>query len=236
MNNNNNNNYYAIIVAGGKGERMQSQLPKQFLKLGDKTILEHTISSFAAFLPVEHIVVVMHEMYLEYWNKCVEENKWKIFGSVAGGATRFHSVQNGLAHLQQYAPDSAIVGIHDAVRPFADRELLQRCYEAAALRGAAIPVVPLNDSLRRLRNNQGDSEPVNRAAYVAVQTPQCFRFSVLQAAYIQDFREVFTDDASVVEAYGQAIILVAGQNNNIKLTTPPDFAYAQWLYEQQQPR
>lgn len=200
-----------IIVAAGSGSRMGGPLPKQFLPLAGEPIVERTLRRMRAFLPEAEVVIVLPKEYVARYP-----------GACAGGATRFASVGNALRQLSE---DCELIVVHDGVRPFFSEKLLRRVIEAAADKGAAIPVVEPVDSLRRL--TEAGSEPVDRAAYACVQTPQAFRAELLRRAYAQDFDPAFTDDASVIEALGAPVALVEGERRNIKITTPDDLLVAE---------
>ncbi len=217
--------YATIIVAGGKGLRMQSDLPKQFMELAGKPILLHTIEAFLEAFEQE-IVVVMNEEYRSHWQKLLEH--FGLVGkleTVNGGKTRFHSVKKGLEAISLI---EGVVGVHDAVRPFVNTAFLQAIYESAQEKKAVIPAIPLKNSIRQLDEN-GQSQAVNRATYRLVQTPQCFDIALLKKAYQQPYQSHFTDDASVVEAMGKNIELIAGLESNIKITTPTDWEWAKVL-------
>lgn len=224
--------HHIIIVAGGKGERMASTLPKQFLPLNGKPVLMHTIEAFQHCTIAFNIVLVLHPEMHDYWQSLCEAHAFTTpLHLVSGGATRYHSVCNGLNALTG-AKATDIVLVHDAVRPFVSTHLINRVIAAAAAHGAAIPVVPVVDSLR-LRHSNGHSTALDRSHYCAVQTPQAFRLELLRRAYEQPFCKKFTDDASVVEALGTHIALTEGEVHNFKLTTPLDFALAQTLLAQE---
>lgn len=211
---------YAIIVAGGKGLRMGSDVPKQFLPINGKPVLMHTIEAFRNALKDVIIVLVLPAEQQDYWQElCKKYNFYSPELIAKGGETRFHSVKNGLAHL---ADDyDALVGIHDGVRPFVSEETIQRCYDAAAKGEAVVPVVPVVETIRQILPD-GKSITRPRDAYRLVQTPQTFPLALLKKAYEQPYSEAFTDDASVVEALGKEIIMVEGNRENIKITTPAD--------------
>lgn len=215
---------YVIVVAGGVGKRMGASIPKQFIRVADAPVLVHTLRRFQLFDADIHPVVVLHNDYLQLWTDLAQAHQLPNHDVVTGGAERFDSVARGLERV----PDEALVAIHDAVRPFVSVATISRCFEQAAISGAAIPIVPVTDSLRK-RSSDHTSEAVNRADFVAVQTPQCFNAGLLKAAYRQEFKPGFTDDASVVEAYGHPITLVAGNTENIKLTTPNDLVWAELI-------
>ena len=211
---------YAIIVAGGKGLRMGGDIPKQFLPIEGKPILMHTIEAFRKALDEVEIVLVLPADQHDYWQKLCEDNNFRSPELIAkGGETRFHSVKNGLALLPN--DEEAVVGVHDGVRPFVSKETILRCYEAAAEGKAVVPVVPVVETVRQILPD-GKSITRPRDEYRLVQTPQTFPLALLKEAYQQPFSEAFTDDASVVEAFGKEITMVEGNRENIKITTPSD--------------
>jgi 2-C-methyl-D-erythritol 4-phosphate cytidylyltransferase len=214
---------YVIIVAGGKGLRMGGDIPKQFLPVGGRPVLMRTIERFRAYSSTLHIILVLPKAQQDYWQALCQEYQFAVDYQLAdGGETRFHSVQNGLALV----PDDAkgVVGVHDGVRPFVSIDVIGRCYEAARIHKAVIPVTPVIETLRHVSEG---TKP--RSDYRLVQTPQCFDIELLKAANRQPYCDGFTDDASVVEAYGHAITLVEGNRENIKLTTPFDLKIAEIL-------
>ena len=214
---------YVIIVAGGKGLRMGGEIPKQFLPVGGRPVLMRTIERFRAYSSTLHIILVLPKAQQDYWQALCQEYQFAVDYQLAdGGETRFHSVQNGLALV----PDDAkgVVGVHDGVRPFVSIDVIGRCYEAARIHKAVIPVTPVIETLRHVSEG---TKP--RSDYRLVQTPQCFDIELLKAANRQPYCDGFTDDASVVEAYGHAITLVEGNRENIKLTTPFDLKIAEIL-------
>ena len=217
---------YVIIVAGGKGLRMGSDIPKQFLPIGGKPVLMRTLERFREYSADLHIILVLPEAQQAYWQELCGKYDFKVKYQLAnGGQTRFHSVQNGLALV----PDDAegVVGVHDGVRPFPSIEVIKNCYETARTAKAVIPVIPVVETVRHL---EGDSSvTVPRGDYRLVQTPQTFDIQLLKAANHQPYNDGFTDDASVVESYGHAITLVEGNRENIKITTPYDLKIAEVL-------
>lgn len=214
-------NKAVIIVAGGKGLRMGGDVPKQFLVVDGKPILMHTIERFHEYDPDMQIIVVLPESQIDFWKELCRQYGFGIPLTIAeGGAERFHSVKNGLAVLFD---GIETVGVHDGVRPYVSRDVIGRCFEEAAVSGAAIPVIDVFETLRELLPD-GSSRTVPRANYRLVQTPQVFRTELLRKAYQQDFCPQFTDDASVVEALGHGIALVAGNRENIKITTKADLS------------
>ncbi len=211
---------YAIIVAGGKGLRMGGEVPKQFLPINGKPILMHTIEVFRKALDGIEIILVLPADQHEYWQKLCQDYNFCSPELIAkGGETRFHSVKNGLAFLPD--DEDAVVGIHDGVRPFISKETIQRCYAAAAGGRAVVPVVPVVETIRQILPD-GKSITRPRDEYRLVQTPQTFPLVMLKKAYEQSYSETFTDDASVVEAMGEEILMVEGNRENIKITTPSD--------------
>lgn len=214
---------YVIIVAGGKGLRMGGEIPKQFLPIGGIPVLMRTMMRFREYSDDLNIILVLPKAQQEYWRALCEKHNFTIEYQLAdGGETRFHSVQNGLALV----PDDAqgVVGVHDGVRPFVTVEVIRACYETARSQKAAIPVTPVVETLRQMRKGN-----VYRADYRLVQTPQTFDIQLLKAANRQPYTETFTDDASVVEAYGHPVAMVDGNRENIKITTPFDLKIAEIL-------
>ena len=215
---------YVIIVAGGSGKRMGGELPKQFLLVSGKPILMHTVESFARVSEDFKFILVLPEAHFSTWNALVEEYNFTIpVTLVSGGAERFFSVKNALAHV----PEGALVAVHDGVRPFASKETINEAFTLASEKGAAVPVIDEVDSLRRVLS--GASQAVNRAEYKRVQTPQVFKSTILKNAYNQEFSCAFTDDASVVESIGHSITLTTGNVENIKITTPHELLLAEAL-------
>ena len=217
---------YIIIVAGGKGLRMGSDIPKQFLPIGGKPVLMRTLERFREYDANLQIILVLPEAQQDYWKDLCEKYDFKVTYQLAnGGQTRFHSVQNGLALV----PDDAegVVGVHDGVRPFPSIEVIKNCYETARKAKAVIPVIPVVETVRHLEDD--NSVTVPRDKYRLVQTPQTFDIQLLKAANRQPYNDGFTDDASVVESYGHAITLVEGNRENIKITTPYDLKIAEVL-------
>ena len=216
---------YAVIMAGGEGLRMGAAVPKQFLELGGKPILRLTVERFLEYDPKIGLVIVLPASGKEMWKEyCSASGFLERYTMATGGITRFHSVQNAL----KYVPDGALVAVHDGVRPFVTKEFLGRMFDAAQRCEAAIPVVPVVDSLRE-RESSGESFPLDRSKVVAVQTPQVFRSEILKSAYKQAYSTSFTDDASVVEAAGFRVTLCEGLRGNFKITTPEDFEIASAL-------
>ena len=217
---------YVIIVAGGKGLRMGSNIPKQFLPIAGKPVLMRTLERFRAYSSTLQIVLVLPEAQQDYWKQLCKQYDFKVDYQLAnGGQTRFHSVQNGLALV----PDDAegVVGVHDGVRPFPSIDVILNCYDTARTKKAVIPVIPVVETVRQLKSEGSITVP--RDQYRLVQTPQTFDIQLLKAANRQPYNDGFTDDASVVESYGHAITLVEGNRENIKITTPYDIIVAEAL-------
>ena len=218
---------YVIIVAGGKGLRMGSDIPKQFLPIGGKPVLMRTLERFREYSPALQIILVLPKAQQEYWKELCQKHNFTVAYQLAdGGETRFHSVQHGLALI----PDDAegVVGVHDGVRPFPSIDVISNCYETARTAKAVIPVIPVVETVRHL-DNAPSSHTVPRGEYRLVQTPQTFDIQLLKAANRQSYNDGFTDDASVVEAFGFDVTLVEGNRENIKITTPYDLKIAEVL-------
>lgn len=221
---------FAILVAGGQGLRMGGDVPKQFLPLGGRPVLMHTIDRFREVFPDMHIIIVLPQGQHDYWHDlCRRHHLEGGFLTAPGGDTRFHSVLNGLNAIPADVSEG-LVGVHDGVRPFVSRDTLVRCYEEAARSGTAVPVTPVVETLRHV-SPDGESMTVPRSDYRLVQTPQVFSLALLRQAYRQPYAPQFTDDASVVEALGERITLVEGNRENIKLTTPADLLLAKGIME-----
>ena len=222
------NEEYVIIVAGGKGLRMGSDIPKQFLPIGGRPVLMRTIERFREYSPTLQIILVLPKTQQDYWQELCQEYHFNVEYQLAdGGETRFHSVQHGLALI----PDDAegVVGVHDGVRPFPSIDVIRNCYEAARKHKAVVPVIPVVETVRHLQGEVSVTVPRNE--YRLVQTPQTFDIQLLKAANRQPYNDGFTDDASVVEAFGFAITLVEGNRENIKITTPYDLKIAEVLVQ-----
>ncbi|NMC36829.1 MAG: 2-C-methyl-D-erythritol 4-phosphate cytidylyltransferase [Bacteroidales bacterium] len=215
---------YSLIVAGGTGKRMGSDIPKQFLELNGKPILMHTIGRFSAFDNSIRIIVVLPEDQFDLWEFLKRKHSFPVPHATAiGGPTRFYSVKHGL----ELADKDGLVAIHDGVRPLVSTATIGRCFEEAEKFGNAIPVVSNTSSLRLITGD--GSVPVSRQDIVIVQTPQVFRTGLIRNAYMQDYSEEFTDDATVLEKTGEKIRLVNGNRENIKITNPEDLLLASAL-------
>lgn len=210
-----------IIVAGGKGLRMGSDLPKQFIPINGKPILMHTLGVFHRWNAEAQLILVLPKEHQKYWEMLCRELKCSIPHQIVdGGETRFHSVSNGLKMVS----DNALVAIHDGVRPLVTIEVIERCFQKASETMAAIPVVSVIESIRKREGNI--SYALDREAYCFVQTPQVFQCKRLKEAYSSPYQHTFTDDASVYEAAGGTVTLVEGNIENIKITKPADLEIA----------
>lgn len=221
---------YLIVVAGGKGQRMGGALPKQFQLLGERPVIMVTLERLHAIDNTLKFILVLPLEYIALWDELCTKYEFSLpVTVVAGGNTRFHSVQNGLSMIED--SDEALVGVHDAVRPFVSQKVLDDAFREAWINGAAIPMIDIQDSVRQIIGAGGASQAVPRDRYRLVQTPQVFRLSLLRKAYSQRYVEAFTDDASVVEAMGDRVYAVEGNRENIKLTTPFDMMVAKTIIE-----
>ena len=217
-------NKVAVIVAGGNGTRMNSTMPKQFLLLKGKPILYYTIQTFLQSYDDLNIILVLPEEYIAAGQEIIDAFfDYKRIQITAGGRTRFHSVQNGLALVTE----ESMVFVHDGVRCLLTKELVKRCYEAAIESGSAIPVVDCKDSVRIIKGEL--NEAIDRTRVKLVQTPQTFHSKILLPAFKIDYKDKFTDEATVVEAFGLNVNLVEGEENNIKITKPADLIVAEQL-------
>lgn len=218
---------YVIITAGGRGVRMQSELPKQFLEINGKPILRYTIELFLS-LPFEiGIILVLGSDMLDYWKDYCVKNDFNIRHTlVSGGITRFHSVKRGL----RFVPEGTLVAIHDGVRPLISRDFLESMFDKASNHQAVIPTLKISDSMREVMAD-GTSRVVDREKYRIVQTPQIFHSEILHKSYKQPYIPNFTDDASVVEKAGYEIFEHEGSRLNIKITTPEDLELAKAIIE-----
>ena len=210
--------------------RMGGEMPKQFQLLGDRPVVMVTLERLHMMAPEIGLVMVLPAEHFALWDELCAKYGFEVPVTLAkGGSTRFHSVQNGLAVIED--SDEAVVGVHDGVRPFVSQKVVEECFREEWIHGAAIPMIDLQDSLRHIVGVNGVTEVVPRDRYRMVQTPQVFRLSLLRRAYEQRFVESFTDDASVVEALGENVAGVEGNRENIKLTTPFDLMVAKTLLE-----
>ncbi len=217
-------NEFALIVAGGKGTRIKSALPKQFLELNGLPILMHTINAFLRYSPTIKIILVLPVDDFETWKKLVEKHSFHIpIVLCEGGETRFQSVKNGLSHL----PDVGMVAIHDGVRPLVSEDIIAASFRLAKVHHAAVAAVRLKESIRVV--DQDNTKAVDRSRYRLIQTPQTFHIASIKKAYEGKGDESLTDDASVAEKAGFTISLFEGSYENIKITTPEDLLLAEAL-------
>ena len=215
---------HAIIVAGGKGLRMGSDIPKQFLEVAGLPVLMHTINTFSRCMPGINIILVLPQSQQAFWKELCATHCFSSPVQIAdGGETRFHSVKNGLRFVGR--EEESLVAVHDGVRPFAGQDTIRHAFKTAEETGAAVPVVPCVDSVR-IDTPEG-TKAADRGKIHLVQTPQVFLASLLHRAYAQDFTPQFTDDASVVESIGHPVTITSGNRENIKITTPFDIMVAQ---------
>ncbi len=222
-------NKYAIIVAGGSGVRMGGTVPKQFMLLKDKPVLYYTLKAFLESYDDLQIVLVLPVDYTDMGQEIIDawfdKDRIRI---TAGGDTRFQSVKNGLALVE----DEAIIFVHDGVRCLLSKKLIHRCYTQAVETGTAIPAVVSKDSIRIV--SEDSNEAFDRNRVMLIQTPQTFHSKILLPAFQIDYKDKFTDEATVVEAYGLKVSLVEGEENNIKITRPIDLLIAESLVVSQE--
>jgi 2-C-methyl-D-erythritol 4-phosphate cytidylyltransferase len=219
---------FAVIVAGGIGKRMKSGLPKQFMKLANQPVMLHTLRVFHDFDRKLKIIIVLHGDYFDTWNSICEKYSCSIPHKVIkGGKTRFDSVKNGLGAIDN---DNGFVAIHDAVRPLVNIDTISRCFNSAMKYGNALPAISPNESVRI--TVAGGNKPLDRKNIYLVQTPQVFSVARIKKAYMQEYKPDFTDDATVFEASGEKINIVAGDVLNIKLTTSIDLEFAETVLKQ----
>jgi len=220
---------YAVIVAGGKGLRMGNAIPKQFLPLAGKSVLYYTVKAFIDAFEDIKLILVLPKDQLSYAQMVLKEFPERLdVAIVAGGETRFHSVQNGL----QLVHGNSIVFIHDGVRPLVSVDLVRRCYWQTVELGSAIPAIQVTDSMRIIEDD--DSRPLDREYMRIIQTPQTFRSDVILPAFEQEYQQAFTDEATVVENVGITVYLIEGERSNIKLTTAEDMLIAEALLKANQ--
>ena len=214
-----------IITAGGIGKRMGSELPKQFLVLGGKPVLVHTLELFFKYDPNIEIILTLPNEWRGYWETIIEKYYCRVPHIVVnGGEERYHSIQNALKQCS-----GSFIAVHDGVRPFVSFETLERCFSALNQHEAVVPVLRLKESIRQTSENSTNA--VDRSNYRLVHTPQCFRAEVLHKAYEQSYHDKVTDDACLVEEIGYTIHLVESNEENIKLTTPFDFLIAETIIQ-----
>lgn len=209
-----------IVTAGGIGRRMRSSLPKQFILVNEKPILMYTIKIFYEFDPTIEIILTLPEEWTSYWEELMLEHDFKIpHRVVTGGKERYDSIKNA---LEKCSGD--LIAVHDGVRPLVTIDTIRHCFDAAEKSGAAIPVVPIVESMR-MKTIDG-THIVDRSDFLIVQTPQCFQYEILMKAYEIPYHPGITDDASLVEEAGYPIETISGNDSNIKITTQSDLKYA----------
>jgi 2-C-methyl-D-erythritol 4-phosphate cytidylyltransferase len=216
---------YAIIVAGGSGTRMGTAVPKQFLAVNGLPVLMHTLLAFYNSTAQPHLILALPTGFHDYWKQLCNSHNFNMDHTlVSGGETRFHSVK---AAFNSITNTNSVIAVHDAVRPLISAELINAAYTQANKKGNAIVAVKSRDSIRQLK--EGISVSLKRDEIYLVQTPQVFQYQQLAAAYQQEYTDMFTDDASVVEAAGFEINLIEGEHQNIKITFPEDIAIAELI-------
>jgi 2-C-methyl-D-erythritol 4-phosphate cytidylyltransferase len=215
---------YAVIVAGGSGLRMNSHIPKQFLLIKNKPLLFYAIDVFLKVYDDMEMILVLPEEHISKGQEIVDA--WFDSSRISicpGGRTRFHSVQNGLSLINE----ESIIFVHDGVRCLVTKDLIVRCYNQTMKSGSAIPVVTSKDSIRLL--TEEGHVVVDRNKVMLVQTPQTFHSKILLNAFKIDYKDKFTDEATVVEAFGIKVNLIEGEESNIKITTPGDIFIAEQI-------
>ncbi len=217
-----------IVVAGGKGKRMGTKVPKQFLLLRNRPVLMHTLERLAqAFGNLDlRLILVLNSEFFDYWQELKQHYDFNLpLIEITGGKERFHSVKNGLT----LAFDTGIIAVHDAVRPFVTNDFLRQGLNLAQEKDSAVPYVLPKSSVRIEEN--GENRQLDRSKLRIIQTPQFFNAGKLKSAYNTDYKPVFTDDATVYEYAGNKIHLFKGLENNIKITTEADYFLARYLIE-----
>lgn len=224
---------YVIIVAGGTGSRMGSDLPKQYLPLGNRPVLMHTIARFTEAESSPEVVLVINEAMHALWNDLCEQHHFDIPHTIAyGGTSRFQSVRNGLLKIVEnvrHPLEHTLIAIHDAARPVISPVLIDRCFEEASIHGSTVLAVLSTNSVRQ--GTLACSRSIDRSQVWMVQTPQTFRGDIIERAFQQEESSEFTDDASVVEKLGYTVRLIPGDHRNIKITFPEDIRIAQYYLE-----
>jgi len=212
-----------IIVAGGRGKRMKSDTPKQFLPIYGFPVLMHTVKKFHRHDNSIRIIIVLPKTQIKLWKKLCRDYKFNYSHDIVqGGVTRFHSVKNGLSKIKG---EDWLIAIHDGVRPLVSLDTIRRCFKKAATSGNAVPAIEIPESMREI--DKSGNRPADRSKFKLIQTPQVFHVKFLKEAFKQDYNPGFTDDASVVESMGHTINLVEGNKENIKITTPSDLLVAE---------
>lgn len=220
-------------MAAGSGTRMGAEMPKQFMEIGGKSILQRTIEVFMEACHDINVITVLPESHIGYWREyCLKRNFICPQVLVKGGITRFHSVRNALEKV----PEGALVAVHDGVRPLATPGFICEMFAEACDKPALIPVIPCVDTMKVLGKSKGPSgeevlftmegESVDRSVLYGAQTPQIFHSEIIKEAYGQAYDTAFTDDASVVLKYGKNLSYRIGERFNIKITTQDDLILA----------
>ncbi|QEC68817.1 2-C-methyl-D-erythritol 4-phosphate cytidylyltransferase [Panacibacter ginsenosidivorans] len=217
---------YAVIVAGGSGTRMGNVIPKQFLLLKGKPVLWYTMDSFLRAYDDMHIILVLPKDHLKKGEKIINQlNAEGKVSMVEGGNTRFDSVKEGLKKVE----NEAVVFVHDGVRCLISVPLIRRCYNQTIEKGSAVPAVAATDSIRIVKN--GSHYISDRQQVRIIQTPQTFLSNIILPAFEQAYSDDFTDEATVVEAFGSPVYLTDGEYDNIKITRPIDLLIAERIIE-----
>lgn len=221
---------HVLIAAGGLGTRMASSQAKQFANICKRPVLLRVLDAFLKYAADIHLVVVLPEKLHREWQSICQKHRFHVRHQlVIGGPTRFHSVKNGLKHI----PDNALVAIHDAARPLVSLDLISRVFYFAGKFGNAIPATEVNESLRI--TDHAMSSPLPRQRIRIIQTPQCFKSSLIKNAYNKNYQESFTDDASVLESEGERLFLIEGNRQNMKITHQADLLVAEALFSARRP-
>jgi 2-C-methyl-D-erythritol 4-phosphate cytidylyltransferase len=210
-----------IIAAGGSGTRMENDTPKQFLLLGGKPVIFHSIEAFYNYDGQIEVIIGLQDQHRGLWERLCTEHSFSLRHRLSqAGETRFHTVRNALP----LTGENSIVAVHDAVRPLVSAETIERCFQTATMQGTAVPCIEIPDSVRKVDGTA--NHPVDRTCLRMIQTPQVFQLKILKESYRLQYQDSFTDDASVVERAGYRIHLVEGNKENIKITTRMDHLIA----------
>lgn len=216
----------ALVVGAGQGTRIGGDLPKQYLSVAGETVLRRTLRAFTDHPRVDAVRPVIAPDHRTLFDQAAAG--LAILDPVGGGATRQDSVRLGLESLVDLAPEFVL--IHDAARPFVDRAVIDRVLDALADRPGAIPALPVTDTLKRGAAGGAIAATVDRAGLFRAQTPQGFHFAAILDAHRRAVGAAMTDDAQVAENAGLAVALVAGGEDNVKLTTPEDLIRAERIF------
>lgn len=221
-----------IIPAAGSGKRMNSDISKPFLKIQGKTILEYSVSRFLAVPNVQQIIIAASRAYFSEVHGIIQtfEDHDVQMVCVEGGAERQFSIHNAIDHLTEVD----LVAVHDAVRPFVSEDSIKSCFNAAFNDGAAILGIPARDTIKKVDKDGFIAETLDRRSLWQCQTPQVFRKNIFMDAYqyAEKHHFVGTDDASVIEFFGEKVRIVEGGHQNIKLTYPLDLKLAELIINQ----